>query len=72
MREFYATVITGLAFPVQLEFFAFNVTRATSAQKYVVEDDILFINHLAGKWEIPSLALTSASTLNHPCLLGWL
>ena len=30
------------------------------AQKHVVEDDILFTNHLAGKWEIPSLVLTSA------------
>ena len=27
------------------------------------EDDILFTNRLAGKWEIPSLALMSASYL---------
>ena len=33
------------------------------AQKHVVEDDILFTNCLAGKWEIPSLVLTSASYL---------
>ena len=41
-----------------------HVTRATSAQKHVVEDDILFTNHLAGKWEIPSVVLTSASYLD--------
>ena len=33
------------------------------AQKHMVEDDTLFTNHLAGKWEIPVLVLTSASYL---------
>ena len=28
------------------------------AQKHMVDDDTLFTNHLAGKWEIPALALT--------------
>ena len=32
----------------------------TSRKKHVGEDDILFTNRLAGKWEIPSLALMSA------------
>ena len=33
------------------------------AQKQMVEDNILFTNNLAGKWEIPALVLTSASYL---------
>ena len=33
------------------------------AQKHMVEDDILFTNYLAGKWEIPALVLTSVSYL---------
>ena len=44
-------------------------------QKHMVEDDIMFANHLAvimGLSSATAQCLTSASTLDHQHLLSWL